>query len=198
MDNGQILNCEIILKGRSTLRVFERGALNYWLEKKSLFVPQELCISREQRDVRATALRAAIDECVKLGLCVHEQTVDNLVVTAGKQMLCDLLIDEEDVGIGYHELGTGTTTPALTDAALTTSAVRKVVTSKVRSGNQVQVSTFFLASESTYDIKEAGIFGGAGASATPGSGRMLCHYLQSYNNSAGAYDLTFEYLLTIN
>lgn len=170
---------EIKLTGKSTLRAFERGAIRYWMEK-------------------GLDLNQAIAEAVKRGLCVHEQTVDNLVVTVGKQLLADLLIGAEATGIAYHEIGTGTTTPALSDTALSTAAARKVVTSKVRSGNQAQISTFFLASECTYAIKEAGIFGGSLASSTPGSGTMLCHYLQTYDNSAGTYDLTFEYTLTIN
>lgn len=197
---------EITLTGKSTLRVIERGAIQYWVEKKSLLVPLEPRISRDLRTgrknrapvLRGMTLPEAIHEAVKRGLCVHEQTVDNLVVTAGKQWLADLLVDEESAGIAYHELGTGTTTPALTDTALTTAVVRKALTSKARSGNQVQASVFYLASESTYAVKEAGIFGGALATSTPGSGRMLCHYLQTYDNSAGAYDLTFEYTLTIN
>ena len=170
---------EVTLKGKSTLRAFERGAIRYWMDK-------------------GMELSEAINEAVKRGLCVHEQTVDNLVVTAGKQLLADLLIDVETTGIAYHEFGTGATAPGLADTALTTASVRKAVTSKSRSGNQVLVSTFYLASESAYAIKEAGIFGGSLASSTPGSGKMLCHYLQTYDNSAGMYDLTFEYALTIN
>lgn len=169
----------IVLKGQSTLRAFERGAIRYWMDK-------------------GMDLKEAINEAVVRGLCVHEQTVDNLVVTAGKQLMAELLSGEEATGVAYHELGTGTTTPALTDVALTTFSVRKPVTLAARSGNQMQASTFYLASECTLDIKEAGIFGGDAATASEGTGKMLCHYLQSYDNSAGTYDLTFEYTLTIN
>ncbi len=170
---------EIKLSGKSTLRAFERGAIRYWMDK-------------------SLDLNEAIAEAVKRGLCVHEQTVDNLVVTTGKQLMAELLSGEESTGVAYHEIGTGVTAPALTDVALTTSALRKAVTNKARSGNQVQVSTFYLASECTLAIKEAGVFGGDAATGTAGSGKMLCHYLQSYDNSAGTYDLTFEYTLTIN
>jgi len=169
----------IRLTGKSTLRAFERGAIRYWMDK-GLKLPE------------------AIQEATRRGLCVHEQTVDNLVVTTGKQLMAELLTGEEGTGVAYHEIGTGTTTPALTDVALTTSAVRKAITQAARSGNQVQVSTFYLASECTMEIKEAGVFGGDAAGASAGSGKMLCHYLQSYDNSAGTYDLTFEYTLTIS
>ena len=169
----------ITLKGKSTLRAIERGVIRYWMDKK-------------------LSLPDSIQEAMKRGLCVYENTVDNLVVTAGKVLLADLLIGEEGTGIAYHEIGTGATTPALADVALTTSAVRKVVTQLARSGNQVQVSTFYLASECAVDIKEAGVFGGDDANGVAGTGAMLCHYLQSYDNSAGTYDLTFEYTLTVN
>jgi len=178
-NQDQKQNNEIRLTGKSTLRAIERGVIRYWMDK-------------------GMELPEAINQAVQRGLCVHEETVNNLVVTAGKQLLGDLLIGEETAGIAYHEIGTGVTTPVLTDSALTTSSQRKAVTNKVRSGNQVQASTFYLASECTLDIKEAGIFGGAAATAAAGSGTMLCHYLQSYDNSAGTYDLTFEYTLTIN
>ncbi len=174
-----IENNEITLKGKSTLRAIERGVIRYWMDK-------------------GMELPEAINQAVQRGLCVYEETVNNLVVTAGKQLLGDLLIGEETAGIAFHEIGTGTTTPVLIDTALTTSAQRKAVTNKVRSGNQVQASTFYLASECTVDIKEAGVFGGSTATGTAGSGKMLCHYLQSYDNSAGTYDLTFEYTLTIS
>lgn len=170
---------EIRLTGKSTLRAFERGVIRYWMDK-------------------GMDLNEAIQQAVKRGLCVHEQTVDNLVVTAGKQLLADLMIGEETTGIAYHEIGTGTTTPALTDTALTTASARKALASKVRSGNQVQASAFYLASECTYEIEEAGIFGGDDATGVAGTGAMLCHYLQTYDNSGGLYDLTFEYTLTIN
>lgn len=170
---------EITLKGKSTLRAFERGVIRYWMDK-GLKLPE------------------AIQEATRRGLCVHEQTVNNLVVTAGKQLMAELLTGEEATGVAYHEIGTGTTTPALTDTALTTSAARKAVTQAARSGNQVQASTFYLASECTMEIEEAGVFGGDAATGTAGTGKMLCHYLQTYDNSAGTYDLTFEYTLTIN
>ena len=167
------------MKGKSTLRAFERGAIRYWMDK-GLKLPD------------------AIQEAARRGLCVHEQTVDNLVVTTGKQLMCELLTGEEGTGIAYHEIGTGTTTPALTDVALTTFSARKAVSLAAHSGNQVSASTFYLASECTFEIAEAGIFGGDDAGAGEATGKMLCHYLQTYDNSAGTYDLTFEYTLTIN
>lgn len=170
---------EITLKGKSTLRAFERGVIRYWMDK-GLKLPE------------------AIQEATRRGLCVHENTVNNLVVTTGKQLMAELLTGDESGGLLYHEIGTGTTTPALTDTALTTPSARKAVTQAVRSGNDVNASTFYLASESTFEITEGGLFGGAAATVTPGSGMMFCHYLQTYDNSAGTYDLTFEYTLTIN
>lgn len=170
---------EIELVGKITIRAFKRGEIAYWIDK-------------------GLSLNEAVTKAVKRGSCVYENTVNNLVVTTGKQLMAELLTGDESGGLLYHEIGTGTTTPALTDTALTTPSARKAVTQAVRSGNDVNVSTFYLASESTIEIAEGGLFGGAAATATPGSGMMFCHYLQTYDNSAGTYDLTFEYTLTIN
>lgn len=141
------------------------------------------------------SLGEAIDIAVESGLCAHEDTVENLVVTVGKRRVGDLLIGVSTLGLTHHEIGTGTTTPALADTALTTARERKVITEKVRSGNTITLSTFYLASECTYNLKEAGVF--CSTSLTEGAGTMFCHYLQNYDNSGGLYDLTFEYSLEV-
>jgi len=123
----------------------------------------------------------------------------NLIVSAGKALLGDMMIDVSgyDTGLTYQAIGTGATAPAVGDTALTTESARKAITSKSRTTNVITYSTFFTAGESTYNIKEAGIFGHSTASATPGSGVLFSHWLVSFDNSGGSYDLTFDYVLTI-
>jgi len=84
------------------------------------------------------------------------------------------------------------------DTTLTAEAARKAVTFKSRLVNVVTFSTFFTAGEAPYNIKEAGVFGHSTASVTPDSGVMFSHYLVDFNNSAGTYDITIEYVLTIS
>jgi hypothetical protein len=123
----------------------------------------------------------------------------NLITTAGKGLVADMLIDVSgyDTGLTYQLLGTGDTAPAITDTQLTTEAVRKAVTSKSRLGAVVTLSTFFAAGECTLDLAEAGVAGHSTASATPDSGVLFSHYLAAFDNTGGLYDLTYDYVLTL-
>lgn len=123
----------------------------------------------------------------------------NLRVTAGKVLLCQMLIDEAgyDTGLTYCAIGTNNTAPAVGDTTLGTEAARKVITSKTRSGAEITLATFFTAAESTYNIKEAGIFGHSTASGAPDSGVLFSHWLVSFDNSSGLYDITISYILTV-
>lgn len=172
---------QLTLQGKSTLRAWKAGALRQFMQAFP---------------------RIALPWAEKLmilhgDILVHEQTVKNLVVLAGKYLVADLLIGTGAAGLSYHAIGTGTTTPVLTDTTLTTEAARKPWVAKTRTGTVITLSVFYLASESTYNIREAGVFGNA-ATSTPGSGTLFSHYLQSYDNGAGLVDLTFDYELTIS
>jgi hypothetical protein len=169
----------IRLQGRSVLRAWERGALEYLLAQRRGFA-----------DV--------MQRLGQTGRMVHEDEVSNLVVTLGKQLVADWAVDAEGTGLTYHGIGTSTVTPALADTILGTEVTRKPWSARSRSSTSANLSVFYLASEATINIKEAGVFGGASASGTAGSGILFSHYLQSYNNSGGLYDLTFEYTVTFS
>jgi len=123
----------------------------------------------------------------------------NLITTVGKQLIGDMLIDASgyDTGLTYQAIGTSSTSPTVSDTQLGAEAARKAVTSKSRSGNEITFSTFFTAAESSYNIQEAGIFGHSTATSSPNTGILFSHWLVSFDNSAGNYDLTFDYVLTI-
>jgi len=171
-------NDELIkLTGQSRLRAYRPGALQKWLD----------C---------GLTLAQAQDQAK--GDLISDITVKNLIVTLGKGLVADLLIDVVGTGLTYHAIGTSATAPALTDTVLGTEAARKAFTVRGRAGNVVSLSVFYTKAECTFNIKEAGIFGGALASSTPGSGTLFSHYAQAEDNSAGTKDLTFDYDLTIN
>lgn len=130
-------------------------------------------------------------------MLIDEIAVPNLVVTVGKAMLGDWMIEASAPGsLSFHAIGTSSTTPSITDTVLTAEAARIAFASRTRLGNIITLSAFYPAGDCTFDIQEVGIFGGA-ASSTPDSGTLLSHALLPYDNSAGAYDLTFDYNLTI-
>jgi hypothetical protein len=130
------------------------------------------------------------------GALVTKQEVDNLITSVGKQLLCNVIIDA-NTGLTYHAIGTDNTTPLAGDTTLTEEQSRVLFSSRSRAGNVTSLSAFYTAAESTYAILECGIFGGATASGTPDSGKLFSHYLQSYDNSGGTVDLTFDYELTL-
>jgi hypothetical protein len=166
------------IDGIGTLTVWERGTLSKLL-KTGMSLPKAMKTAKER------------------GLSIFTLKQHNLITSVGKAQVGDLLIDQEATGITYCALGTSNTSPSVGDTTLGTEVRRKSITSRDRSANEITLSTFFLASESTYNIKEVGWFGGDAASGAANSGIMFNHYLQSYDNSAGTYDLTFEYVLTI-
>jgi len=123
----------------------------------------------------------------------------NLIVNVGKYLVGDMLIDETgyDTGLTYCAIGSDNTAPAAADVTLTVEEARKAITSRTRLLGVITLATFFTAGESTYNIKEAGIFGHSTAGAGADSGILFSHYLVSFDNSGGLYDLTFTYVLTI-
>jgi hypothetical protein len=124
----------------------------------------------------------------------------NIICNEGLQLIAAFAIDESatyDTGLTYCEIGTGSTAPAAANTTMTTYANRIAVTSKSRSSYDVTISSFFTAAQSTYNIAEAGLYGGGDAGAAPASGLLFSHFLASYNNSSGLYDITITYILTV-
>lgn len=131
------------------------------------------------------------------GALVTQQAAPNLITAAGKALVGDLLVDVVDAGLSYHALGTSAQAPSPLQQILSFEVVRKAFTLRTRAANVATFSVFYLASESTYHIREVGVFGGPGASLTPSSGVLFSRLLQTFDNSDGEFDLTFDYDLTI-
>ncbi|KKN60075.1 hypothetical protein LCGC14_0535440 [marine sediment metagenome] len=124
----------------------------------------------------------------------------NIVCNEGLLLLSAFTIDESavyDVGLTYAEIGSDNTAPAAGDTTLTTFFKRLVVTAKTRLAYETTFSTFFSAANSTVFIKEAGIWGGSNAAAGEATGLLFAHWLASFDNSGGLYDITINYILTI-
>lgn len=136
----------------------------------------------------------------KTGKVVKRITKHNLIVSVGKYYLGDMLIDKDaghDTGLTYTAIGTNNTTPVVGDTTLGSEQNRKQITSRTRNAKEITLSTFFTAAESTYNIKEAGVFGHSTATGSSDSGILFAHWLVSYDNSGGNYDMTFDYVLSI-
>ena len=127
----------------------------------------------------------------------YQNTVNNRIMARGRQLVARFL-NNESVGDGltYHAIGSGDSTPQTSQLTLDDEEARKQWTVTARTGSVVLFEVFYLASESQYEIAEAGVFGD-NATAAADSGIIFSRYLQSFDNSAGSFDLTFEYELTI-
>lgn len=127
----------------------------------------------------------------------------NLIVTVGKTQLGNMLIDTAgyDTGLTYCALGADNTAPAIGQTQLVNEgggvAMRKTITSKTIVVNEITLSTFFTAAQSTLAIEEAAIFGHSTASGVRNSGIMWSRWLASFNNAGALYDVTIDYVLTI-
>jgi len=125
---------------------------------------------------------------------------ENLIVTVGKVLVCQMLIDAAgyDTGLTWCAIGTNAAAPTLADIALGTESVRKIITTRPPPvGNVITLTTFFNAGESNFDLKEAGIFGHSTAGAGVDSGILFSHWLSAFDNSLAAFDLTFDLVLSI-
>lgn len=169
---------KLMLSGKSIMKVFTPGLL------------------QEALDV-GLELQEAIKLLEDIGAMVHKSEVNNLITSLGLRLAGDVLIDEEATGLTYHAIGTSSTAPASGDTTLNTEVARKQITTRDRTGAVLTLSTYYTSLEAPYDIRECGVFGSSTASASADSGILFSHYLQSYDNAGGVYDITFEYQVTV-
>ncbi len=152
----------------------------------------------EELSFKGRAVLAAVHRITGEKIIIKSE---NLRVTVGKTWLLNYLVNEAgyDNGFTYCALGNNNTAPAIGQTTLVAEQSRNAITSKPGpdSGVELTLSTFFTAAESTFYIKEAAIFG-HNASATPNSGTMWARWLVSFDNSLAEYDITIDYILTVD
>ena len=167
----------IQLDGRFVMRAWKRGELQRWMD-------------------RGMSLADAMVEAYQHRSMLRLDVAENLVVNTGLYMAGDILIDVVNTGLTYQAIGTSNTAVAASDTTLVAEAARAQASARSRTGAVITVTTFFVAADCTYNIKEVGIFGNA-ATAVADSGTLFSRALLNEDNSAGANDLTFDYELTI-
>lgn len=91
-----------------------------------------------------------------------------------------------DVAPHYVAIGTGSSTPAATDTTLNAEVFRKAVSSIAIGANPGELLiTLYLGPADSVGtvIGEVGVFAGASASATPGSGVLMGRALYSHTHT---------------
>ena len=120
--------------------------------------------------------------------------IDNLVVTAGKELLASRLAGNSGSVISYMAVGTGTTAAAIGNTTLATEVDRNAlsVSGGTASGAAVTYATTWLAGDATGALTEAGLF-----TASSG-GTMLARTVFAAVNK-GADDLvTISWTVTVS
>ena len=99
---------------------------------------------------------------------IEERVIKNLVVTAGKSHICDLLIGAATESFAYCGVGSSDQTPSSSDTDLILPiGSRKMVTDRFRVGCTATFSTFFSSQDNNGTWREVGLF------TTPSGGVML-------------------------
>lgn len=138
------------------------------------------------------------------GLIEHTIEQANTIMYIGLLWLAEHLAPETSVGVTYCALGDDGTATDPVDIALNSEVARLAVTQATAASTgspptvTSTISTFFLASQCTYHIREVGMFAGPDASSTPDSGDILSRGLIDFDNSAGDYDITATWVYTIS
>lgn len=127
---------------------------------------------------------------------VVTDTVDNLVVTIGRNHIADQLAAKTEAGMSHMAIGSGSATAVVADAALGTEISRKAVSSKLQgagaSANKIVYAATWPAGEGTGAISEAGIFNAAAA------GAMLNRATFAVKNKGAGDSLSIQWTLTIS
>jgi len=142
-------------------------------------------------DVRMKG-RLAIVVTAPDGSVKSEQTVDNLVVTTGKNFVASRMAGTSSSVMSHMAIGTGSTAAAAANTTLGTESARVSLTSTTNNNNDVvYVATFPANSPSSAAaITEAGLF-----NASSG-GTMLCRTVFAQVNKQTADALTITWTVT--
>lgn len=131
------------------------------------------------------------------GKVLHEQRSKNLVVTAGRNVLRDLLrgsLASVSAGTaGYFAIGTGTTAVAASDTTLGTEVARAAVTSTTVTDGAIVIK-YFLPSGTANgsSLTEAGLF-----TASSG-GTMIARTVHDAIAKTSSITITYSWTITFS
>lgn len=128
------------------------------------------------------------------GSVKHDETVKNLVVTAGLGFIASRMKDSTATAMSHMAIGSGTTAAALGQTGLVTESARVALASTTVTGNQVAYQATFAAGTpaSLTAITEAGLFN-AGSGGT-----MLCRTVFAPVNKDVSDTMSITWTVTIS
>ena len=120
------------------------------------------------------------------------QDIDNLVVTAGKNLVASRLVGTSSDVMSHMAIGSGTTAAAAGNTALGTELGRVSLTSGSASSAVVTYVATFAAGTGTGAVTEAGLL-----NASSG-GTMLCRTVFSVVNKGANDSMTVTWTVTVS
>lgn len=127
----------------------------------------------------------------KDGNVKEERNIENLIVNAGLNFICDRMKDDE-TAMTHMALGSGSTAAAASDTSLGSQlGSREALDSSTVTANQIVYVASFEAGDATGAVTEAGIFNAAS------SGTMLCRTVFSVVNKAADDTLSVNWTITL-
>jgi hypothetical protein len=120
------------------------------------------------------------------------QDIDNLVVTAGKNLVASRLVGTSSDVMSHMAIGSGTTAAAAGNTALGTELGRVSLTSGAASAAVVTYVATFAAGTGTGAVTEAGLL-----NASSG-GTMLCRTVFSVVNKGANDSMTVTWTVTVS
>jgi hypothetical protein len=150
---------------------------------------------------RPAADEAASTDNVKItvrgpdGLVKHEQTLHNLITTAGRNAIVSRLASSPGTAVPTHmAIGTGTTAAAAGDTTLQTELDRNALTSNTASTNVLTMVGDWAAGDGTGSITEAGVL-----SASSGGTLFSRAVFTAIPKGAGdTLQITWTFTLTVS
>jgi hypothetical protein len=135
------------------------------------------------------------------GRWVEAEEATNIITTNGRNQILTYLGAGSLVGVvafaQYFSVGTGAiVSVSAGDTGMIGELFRAQPSSFAISGNSVNISTFFGATQANGTYTNAGLFGN-GASGTFGTGTLCTHALYSFTKTSGE-TLTTSYLINLN
>jgi len=97
--------------------------------------------------------------------------------------------------ITHGAVGSGTSTPAVSDTQLQTEAARTTVTSLSNANNTLYATVFFLETEANGTIREAGLFSDGTSSANTG---IIVSRVSTNITKTSSETLTLDWTITIS
>lgn len=141
----------------------------------------------------------------KTGKLIRRWKIKNMLTEINQTIRTQMLMGTyagtvNDLEIKYFAVGTGSTTPAVTDFKLANEVFRKQITQISNPSDGIVQSIVSIgSSEANYYIQEIGIFGGTGATALQDSGTLISRILFPFDkNSNIVLNIVRNDICTIN